>query len=87
MKTDVHRPPARAAAVPHFVALLGVLREAAARGLSLLADAPAPRRLPGVAGPGRGRGGTRSRPFFQALEKTALPVSKPWNTAAAGGRG
>ena len=74
MKTQNHRP----ATVPHFVALLGVLHEAATRGLALLPDAPAPRRFP--------RLGKPKRRFFQALEKTACPVSKPWKTAAAGAR-
>jgi hypothetical protein len=32
--------------VPHFVALLGVLHEAATRGLSLLHEGPAPRCMP-----------------------------------------
>ena len=41
MKTTVHRLPTRTATVPHFVALLGVLHEAATRGLSLLPEAPA----------------------------------------------
>lgn len=45
MKTTVSRPPDRTATVPHFVALLGVLHEAAQRGLSLLPDAPAPHRV------------------------------------------
>lgn len=78
MKATVHRPLTRAAAVPHFVALLGVLHEAATRGLALLADAPAPRRFP--------RLGKRPGHFFQALEKTACPVSKPWKTTAGGAR-
>ena len=34
------RRPAGAAPVPHFVALLGVLREAAGRHLALLPDVP-----------------------------------------------
>jgi hypothetical protein len=46
MKTTVHRPLTRAATVPHFVALLGVLREAATRGLSLLHEGPAPHGMP-----------------------------------------
>ena len=41
MKTTVHRLPTRTATVPHFIALLGVLHEAATRGLSLLPEAPA----------------------------------------------
>ena len=78
MKTYDHR----SATVPHFVALLGVLHEAATRGLGLLADEPAPRRFPGLARPPSGRAGKPQRSFFQALEKTACPVSKPWKTAA-----
>ena len=41
MKMTVPRPPIRTATVPHFIALLGVLHEAATRGLSLLPEAPA----------------------------------------------
>ena len=64
MKTSVHRPPARVVAVPHFVTLLGVLREAALRGLHLLPEASAPRRFPNL-------GKTRRR-LFQGLEKARV---------------
>ena len=86
MQRHVHRHR-RTATVPHFIALLGVLHEAATRGLALLADAPAPRGLPRLAVPGRGRGGTLTHRSFQALGKPASPVSLPWKAAAAGGRG
>ena len=55
MKTTVSRPPDRTATVPHFVALLGVLHEAALRGLALLPDAPAPCRRAGRGQLGRTR--------------------------------
>jgi len=45
MKTTISRLQAHTTTVPHFIALLGVLHEAATRGLSLLPEAPAPRRL------------------------------------------
>ncbi len=57
MKSKPQRPltrPLAGAAVPQFIALLGVLREAAARGLALLPDPPAPPLFPrpGKTGPG-----------------------------------
>jgi hypothetical protein len=67
MKTRPYRPLAqhriRAAAVPQFVALLGVLHEAAVRGLALLPDPPAAQAFPRL-------GKNRPR-LFQALENTA----------------
>ncbi|MCX7007989.1 MAG: hypothetical protein NTY53_12210 [Kiritimatiellaeota bacterium] len=63
MKTTVYRPLHRTAAVPHFVALLGVLHEAAVRGLALLSDAPAPRRFPSL--------GKTHRRLFRGLETVA----------------
>jgi len=68
MKSKLHRPLRRrwaGAAVPQFVALLGVLREAAARGLDLLPDPPAPRLFPTL-------GKNRMR-LFQGLEKPTTP--------------
>jgi hypothetical protein len=66
MKTNPHRPlPRRLAnvAVPQFVILLGVLHEAAVRGLALFPDAPDPRHFP--------RFGKPARHLFQGLEKAS----------------
>lgn len=67
MKTRPNRPFTRrlagVAAVPHFVALLGVLHEGAVRGLALLPDAPDPRFFP--------RLGKSYRHLFQGLEKAS----------------
>jgi len=74
MKTTVSHPQTQATTVPHFVALLGVLHEAATRGLSLLPEEPAPRHA--------ARPGTAHR----RLGRSPLHLLPSWKAAAAGAR-